>query len=97
MSTSSELFLTKCKGNVETLVEDISPYTESLVFKENRGGSRFFDLISARQKILNSLKTVMIELSPAALKIHIRTQFYHGVIFDTLEILSLWLLLQEKR
>jgi nucleoside 2-deoxyribosyltransferase/sugar/nucleoside kinase (ribokinase family) len=43
MSTSSELFLTMLGGNSERVGTEIGKYADSILLKENRGGSRLFN------------------------------------------------------
>ncbi len=44
VSTSSDLFHEKHKCSIEALCNDLLRYTNHLVFKENRGGARLFQL-----------------------------------------------------
>jgi nucleoside 2-deoxyribosyltransferase len=42
LSTSSDVFLKVCSGNPRTMVEKLEQYADSILLKENRGGSRLF-------------------------------------------------------
>ena len=49
LSTSSDLFLTAFGGDPARMNKELCKYTESILFKENRGGSRLFDCHSTQQ------------------------------------------------
>lgn len=52
LSTSSPLFSNICCGTCATVVDKFSRYTKAVLLKENRGGSRFFDIENSQPPIL---------------------------------------------
>ena len=43
LSTSSQIFLNQCKKSINILSDVLRPRCDKLIFKENRGGTRYFD------------------------------------------------------
>lgn len=50
ISTSSELFLKTASKDISKLIEIVRPMATLLLLKENRGGSRLFDLKTSKQE-----------------------------------------------
>jgi nucleoside 2-deoxyribosyltransferase len=59
ISTSSSIFIKICSGDVNKLVNLFNPYTSTIVFKENRGGSRFFNFVDEPFLIPSQTKPIV--------------------------------------